>query len=46
MTTLTIEIPGKVEKTLSDLVVQLGGKVVSTATVKKKMAKRQRRSKY
>jgi len=35
MTTLTIEIPGKVEKTLSDLVVQLGGKVVSTDNIKK-----------
>ena len=30
MTTLTIEIPEKVEKTLSDLVEQLGGKVIAT----------------
>ena len=30
MTTLTIEIPEKVEKTLSDLIEQLGGKVVAT----------------
>jgi len=29
MTTLTIEIPAKVEKTLSDLIEQLGGKVVA-----------------
>jgi hypothetical protein len=29
MTTLTIEIPEKVEKTLSDLVEQLGGKVLT-----------------
>jgi len=29
MTTLTIEIPEKAEKTLADLVEQLGGKVVS-----------------
>jgi hypothetical protein len=28
MTTLTIEIPEKVEKTLSDLIEQLGGKVI------------------
>ena len=35
MTTLTIEIPDKVEKTLSDLVEQLGGKVVTTDTGKK-----------
>ena len=35
MTTLTIEIPEKVEKTLSDLVEQLGGKVVATDTGKK-----------
>ena len=35
MTTLTIEIPEKVEKTLSDLVEQLGGKVVATDTIKK-----------
>jgi len=30
MTTLTIEIPEKVEKTLSDLVEQLGGKVIGS----------------
>jgi len=30
MTTLTIEIPETVEKTLSDLVEQLGGKVITT----------------
>jgi cysteine synthase len=35
MTTLTIEIPEKVEKTLSDLVEQLGGKVVATDAGKK-----------
>jgi cysteine synthase len=35
MTTLTIEIPEKVKKTLSDLVEQLGGKVVSTDKSKK-----------
>ncbi|GAC1303379.1 MAG: hypothetical protein NVSMB24_09290 [Mucilaginibacter sp.] len=35
MTTLTIEIPEKAKKTLSDLVEQLGGKVVSTAISKK-----------
>ena len=35
MTTLTIEIPEKVEKTLSDLVEQLGGKVVATDTTKR-----------
>ena len=29
MTTLTIEIPEKVKKTLSDLVEQLGGKVIA-----------------
>jgi len=28
MTTLTIEIPDKVEKTITDLVAQLGGKVI------------------
>ena len=28
MTTLTIEIPEKVEKTLTDLVEQLGGKII------------------
>jgi len=32
---LTIEIPEKVEKTLSDLVEQLGGKVITTDTDKK-----------
>jgi len=35
MTTLTIEIPEKVERTLSDLVEQLGGKVIATDAVKK-----------
>jgi hypothetical protein len=35
MTTLTIEIPEKVKKTLSDLVEQLGGKVIATDTRKK-----------
>ena len=35
MTTLTIEIPERVEKTLSDLVEQLGGKVVATDTITK-----------
>jgi cysteine synthase len=35
MTTLTIETPEKVEKTLADLVEQLGGKVVATDTNKK-----------
>jgi hypothetical protein len=34
MTTLTIEIPEKVEKTLSDLIEQLGGKIVSTGVTK------------
>jgi len=35
MTTLTIEVPDKVEKTLADLVEQLGGKVITTETSKK-----------
>jgi hypothetical protein len=35
MTTLTIEIPDKVEKTLADLIKQLGGKVVTSDTHKK-----------
>ena len=35
MTTLTIEIPDKAEKIISDLVEQLGGKVVATNTGKK-----------
>lgn len=35
MTTLTIEIPAKVEKTLTDLIEQLGGKIVATDTGKK-----------
>lgn len=35
MTTLTIEIPEKVEKTLTDLIEQLGGKIVATDTGKK-----------
>jgi hypothetical protein len=34
MTTLTIEIPEKVTKTISDLVEQLGGKVVAFAEEK------------
>jgi len=34
MTTLTIEIPAKVEKTLSDLVQQLGGKVIKAESQK------------
>jgi cysteine synthase len=38
MTTLTIEVPEKVEKTLTDLVEQLGGKVITTGT-KKKLSK-------
>ena len=43
MTTLTIEITDKVEKTLADLVEQLGGKVIATASDKKlsKSAKKQ-----
>ena len=42
MTTLTIEIPEKVEKTLADLVEQLGGRVLDAGTNKKlsKMAKK------
>ncbi|HVW13544.1 MAG TPA: hypothetical protein VHB54_06985 [Mucilaginibacter sp.] len=35
MTTLTIEIPEKVEKTLSDLVEQLGGKILTKDSSKK-----------
>jgi len=35
MTTLTIEIPEKVERTLSDLVEQLGGKVLNRDSGKK-----------
>jgi cysteine synthase len=35
MTTLTIEIPGKVEKTITDLVEQLGGKVIVIENSKK-----------
>ncbi|MBS1530163.1 MAG: hypothetical protein JSU01_07645 [Bacteroidetes bacterium] len=35
MTTLTIEIPEKVEKTLSDLVEQLGGKILTKDSGKK-----------
>jgi hypothetical protein len=35
MATLTIEIPDKIEKTLADLVEQLGGKVVITVPGKK-----------
>lgn len=43
MTTLTIEIPDKVEKTLTDLIEQLGGKVVMAGKAKKlsKAAKKQ-----
>ena len=33
MTTLTIEIPEKIEKTLADLIGQLGGRVISSDTV-------------
>ncbi|HEX3386915.1 MAG TPA: hypothetical protein VHS53_17065 [Mucilaginibacter sp.] len=42
MTTLTIEIPEKVEKTLSDLVEQLGGKVLTkdAGKTKSKSAKK------
>ncbi|MDB5156250.1 MAG: hypothetical protein JWR50_957 [Mucilaginibacter sp.] len=36
MTTLTIEIPDKVEKTLADLIEQLGGKVITTDSKNKK----------
>jgi cysteine synthase len=36
MTTLTIEIPDKVEKTLADLIEQLGGKVLVTDSKKEK----------
>jgi hypothetical protein len=36
MTTLTIEIPEKVEKTFSDLVVLLGGRIIVPNTNKKK----------
>jgi cysteine synthase len=35
MTTLTVEIPEKVEKTLTDLIEQLGGKVITTKADKK-----------
>jgi cysteine synthase len=35
MTTLTIENPEKVEKKLTDLIEQLGGKIVATDTGKK-----------
>ena len=38
MTTLTIEIPEKVEKTLADLVEQLGGKIIIT-DAKSKLSK-------
>ena len=42
MTTLTVEIPEKVEKTLTDLIEQLGGKVITTKAGKKlnKVAKK------
>lgn len=48
MTTLTIEIPDKVEKTLTDLIEQLGGKVLDAdnAEIKKerkgKLTKKER----
>ena len=38
MTTLTIQIPDKVEKTLSDFVEQLGGKVIANPNLKKRPA--------
>jgi hypothetical protein len=41
MTTLTIEIPEKVEKTLSDLIEQLGGKIVATKKNSKIIKKKQ-----
>lgn len=43
MTTLTIEIPEKIKKTLTDLIEQLGGKVVATEPMGKlsKAAKKQ-----
>ena len=40
MATLTIEIPDKVEKTLSDLVEQLGGKIVSVGSNENKKSTR------
>jgi len=42
MTTLTIEIPAKVEKTLTDLIEQLGGKIVTTDK-KKKLSKAEKK---
>lgn len=46
MTTLTIEIPQKSEKTLSDLVEQLGGKVIKMDSDKvassKKMSRKEK----
>ena len=42
MTTLTIEIPERVEKTLADLVKQLGGKVL-TVESEKKMTKAEKK---
>jgi len=41
MTTLTIEIPDKVEKTLADLVEQLGGKVI-TSNAKAKLSRKEK----
>lgn len=41
MTTLTIEIPDKVEKTLAALIEQLGGKVISTGEKNKIKKKKQ-----
>jgi tetrahydromethanopterin S-methyltransferase subunit G len=45
MTTLTIEIPEKVEKTLSELVQQLGGKVIKSDPGKVKADKLTRKEK-
>ncbi len=46
MTTLTIEIPDKVEKTLADLVEQLGGKVLASDaklnSAEKKLSKKEK----
>lgn len=41
MTILTIEIPDKVEKSLSDFVEQLGGKII--ATTEKKSGKAEKK---
>lgn len=46
MTTLTIEIPEKSEKTLADLIEQLGGKVIKSVSTKSdKASKLSRREK-